>query len=93
MRAPRPPSYAWQAAKSWGHTIIAINPNGYVDAFEEKVASVCSTVKAAGPGVRLPGESSAAAAAKNTEAGTLPIPAKIWEKIQKTAAEGLPAVQ
>ena len=52
-----------KTAKSWGHTVIAIRPDGFVDGFAEKAASICTTVKAAGPSVRLPGESSAKIAA------------------------------
>ena len=40
-----------KTAKSWGHTIIAIRPDGFVDGFADKAASVCATVKAAGPSV------------------------------------------
>lgn len=76
-----------KTAKSWGHTVIAIQPGGFVDGFEEKVASVCGTVKASGP-VRLPGESSASTRDERTAKGTLPIPSKIWDMIQKTATGG-----
>ena len=48
-------------------------------------------MKAAGEGVRLPGESSANTRAKNEEKGSLPIPAKIWAMIQQTAEKGLGA--
>merc|ERR1712187_826447 len=75
-----------KAAKSWGHTVIAIQPGGFVDGFEEKVASVCGAVKAAGPSVRLPGESAAAKRARNDAAGTVQIPSKVWKKIQEVAA-------
>ena len=78
-----------KTAKSWGHTIIAIRPGGFVDGFEDKVSSVCATVKAAGPGVRLPGESSEAIRKKNAAAGKLPIPTKIWAMIQQTAQKGI----
>ena len=80
-----------KTAKSWGHTIIAIQPDGLVDGFAAKVSSVCSTVKAAGPGVRLPGESSDAIRSANAVKGTLPIPSKIWEMIQQTAEKGIVA--
>ena len=79
-------------AKSWGHTIIAIKPEGFVDGFAEKCAATCAAVKAAGPDVvRLPGESSEATRAQNVAAGTLPVPAKIWAVIQETAKHGLPS--
>jgi len=79
------------AAKSWGHTIIAIMPGPLTDGFEDKVASICSTVKSSGENVRLPSESSSSIAAERTAADKLPIPKKIWDMIQKTGAEGLPA--
>lgn len=78
-----------KVAKSWGHTFIAIQPNSLVDDFESKAASVLSTVKASGDGIRLPGESSAKIAAKRMEQGTMPIPEEIWKSILKTADEGL----
>jgi len=78
------------AAKSWGHTIIAINPAGLVDDFESKAESVLQAVKASGPNIRIPGENSAKVAADRASAGTMPIPTKIWESICKTAEEGLP---
>ena len=56
-----------------------------------QVASVCGTVKAAGPSVRLPGESSEATRANNIKSGQLPIPAKIWKMIQQTAEKGIVA--
>ena len=81
-----------KTAKSWGHTIIAIQPGGLVDGFAAKVESVCSTVKAAGPGVvRLPGESSEKIRKENAAKGSLPIPTKIWAMIQQTAEKGIVA--
>lgn len=77
-----------KSAKSWGHTIIAIAPGPLTDGFEEKAASICSTVKSSGD-VRLPGEGSSSIAAERTAAGKLPIPKKIWDMIQKTGEEGL----
>jgi len=79
-----------KAAKSWGHTIIAIDPTGLVDDFEGKAASVLETVKASGVGIRLPGENSTKIAMERTAAGTMPIPKKIWESICDTAENGLP---
>jgi LDH2 family malate/lactate/ureidoglycolate dehydrogenase len=78
-----------KAAKSWGHAMIAIRPGALVDGFEDRAASVLKAVKASGPGIRLPGESSARTTKARVEAGTLPIPAKIWEAITATAKDGL----
>jgi L-2-hydroxycarboxylate dehydrogenase (NAD+) len=38
-------------AKNWGHTVIAIQPNMMVDAFESKAASIIATVKNLGEGL------------------------------------------
>lgn len=78
-----------KAAKSWGHTMIAIRPDGLVDGFAEKAASVLSTVKASGPNIRLPGESSARNAQQRRSAGKMPIPVNIWSVIEQTAKDGL----
>ena len=79
-----------KVAKSWGHTLIAIQPEGLVDDFAGKASSVLQAVKASGPKIRIPGESSAKIAAERNASGTMPIPAKIWESINLTAKEGLP---
>mmetsp|Transcript_137171 Transcript_137171/g.273690 ORF Transcript_137171/g.273690 Transcript_137171/m.273690 type:complete len:337 (+) Transcript_137171:90-1100(+) len=79
-----------KTAKSWGHTVIAIKPGMLTDGFEEKAASICGTVKASGDNVRLPGESSSSIQKQRISEGELPVPKKIWDMIQKTAAEGLP---
>ena len=79
-----------KVAKSWGHTLIAIQPEGLVDDFAGKASSVLQAVKASGPKIRIPGESSAKIAAERKASGTMPIPAKIWESINLTAKEGLP---
>lgn len=79
-----------KVAKSWGHTMIAIKPELLVDDFEGKAASVLAAVKASGPSIRLPGESSARTAAERSAADALPIPTKIWESICHTAEHGLP---
>ena len=71
-------------------TLIAIQPDAFVDDFEAKAASVIATVKASGEGIRIPGESSAKIAAERLGADALPIPKQIWESICKTAEEGLP---
>ena len=78
-----------KAAKSWGHTFIAIRPADLVDNFEERSASIIATVKASGDHVRIPGERSATTAQKRREAGVMPIPEKIWESIVHTAKHGL----
>ena len=52
-------------------------------------SSICAAVKASGPSVRIPGESSAKTAAARVAADELPIPAKIWASIQHTAANGI----
>ena len=79
-----------KAAKNWGHTLIAIQPDALVDDFEGKAASVLAAVKASGPNIRIPGEKSATIALEREAAGEMPIPEKIWESICKTAEEGLP---
>ena len=79
-----------KAAKSWGHTLIAIDAAGLVDDFEGKAASVIETVKASGPGIRIPGENSAKIAMERAAAGKLPLPKAIWESICNTAENGLP---
>ena len=78
-------------AKSWGHTVLAIHPSGFVEGFAEKVDAVCGAVKASGPAVRLPGESSERIRSANAASGRLPIPSKIWAMIQQTAKGGLPS--
>jgi hypothetical protein len=59
-----------KTAKSWGHTLIAIDPAALVDDFDAKAASVMETVKASAPAgaIRLPGESSARIAAERAGA-------------------------
>jgi LDH2 family malate/lactate/ureidoglycolate dehydrogenase len=79
-----------KAAKSWGHTFIAIQPAGLVDDFEGKAASILAAVKASGGNIRIPGENSAKTAAARQAEGTMPIPAAIWESICNTAEHGLP---
>jgi len=79
-----------KTARNWGHTLIAIDPDGLVDDFEGKAASVLQAVAASGEGIRLPGASSARIAAEREAGGTLPIPRQVWESICKTAEEGLP---
>jgi len=74
-----------KAAKSWGHTIIAIDPSALVDGFADKAAAVMGAVKASGPGIRLPGEASSRIAESRRAAGTMPIPDQIWASIQRTA--------
>ena len=64
-----------KAAKSWGHTFIAIQPAGLVDDFEGKAASILAAVKASGGNIRIPGENSAKTAAARQAEGTMPIPA------------------
>ncbi|KAG8470155.1 hypothetical protein KFE25_008576 [Diacronema lutheri] len=78
-----------KAAKSWGHTVIAIRHEALVDGFGGKAASVLAAVKASGPSIRLPGESSARIAAQRRAAGTMPIPKTIWDVIEETARHGL----
>lgn len=79
-----------KAAKSWGHTFIAIQPDMLVDNFRNKSQSIIDTVKASGTAIRIPGERSAEMAKERLEAGILPIPEKIWESICNTAKNGLP---
>lgn len=78
-----------KTAKSWGHTIIAINPRHLVDDFETKSAAVIEAVKASGDNVRIPGERSMKTAQERRKAGVMPIPRKIWESICHTAEHGL----
>merc|ERR1712054_369711 len=77
------------AAKSWGHTVIAIDPTAMVDDFENKVASALAAIKASGRSVILPGERSAATAAARRAANRLPVPKRIWDSIKATAAHGI----
>jgi L-2-hydroxycarboxylate dehydrogenase (NAD+) len=76
-------------AKSWGHTMIAIQPNLLVDDFESKAASIIATVKNSGEGIRIPGERSAKMAQERQAAGVMPIPIKIWKSIVHTSQHGL----
>ena len=78
-----------KAAKSWGHTFIAINPNMLVDDFPSKAESILETVKASGANIRIPGERSAKMALERKVAGEMPIPEKIWESICDCAKNGL----
>lgn len=78
-----------KTAKSWGHTMIVIDPNALVDDFPAKAESIIATVKASGENIRIPGERSARTAMERMEAGVLPIPEKIWESILHTAQYGL----
>ncbi len=79
-----------KAAKSWGHTFIAIQPSALVDDFDGKAASILAAVKASGAGIRIPGENSSKIARERQAAGTMPIPKAIWESISNTAENGLP---
>ena len=79
-----------KAAKSWGHTFIAIKPSALVDDFESKAASILAAVKASGAGIRIPGENSIKVARERQAAGTMPIPKAIWDSICNTAENGLP---
>lgn len=78
-----------KTAKSWGHTMIVIDPNALVDDFPSKADSIIATVKASGDDIRIPGERSARTARERKQAGVMPIPEKIWESIQHTAKHGL----
>ena len=78
-----------KAAKSWGHTFIAIQPDMLVDDFRDKSQSIINTVRASGADIRIPGERSAIIAKERVESGVLPIPEKIWESICNTAKNGL----
>lgn len=79
-----------RAAKSWGHTFVAIRPQALTDDYESKVSSVLAAVQASGDNIRIPGERSTRTAAERLETGILPIPARIWESILQTAEHGLP---
>ena len=74
-------------AKNWGHLFLCVKPDALVDDFDAKAAAVCQAVKDAG--ARVPGDRSAAEAAARVKADALPIPAKIWESITRTAEHGL----
>jgi len=76
-------------AKSWGHNVIAIDPTALIDdGFPARAASIINAVAQSHPdGVRLPGDSSNAIAAKNVANGTLPVPKDIWDVITATAAK------
>ena len=76
------------AAKNWGHHVIAIDPDAMADGFAGRAASIIKTVAAShADGVRLPGDSSNAIAAKNKSAGAIPVPKRIWDVITATAAK------
>ena len=76
------------AAKNWGHHVIAIDPDAMADGFAGRAASIIKTVAAShADGVRLPGDSSNAIAAKNKNAGAIPVPKRIWDVITATAAK------
>lgn len=79
-----------KAAKSWGHTFVAIQPNMLVDDYSSRAQSILDTVKASGDHVRIPGERSAKTAEERMASGEMPIPEKIWESICNTAQNGLP---
>jgi LDH2 family malate/lactate/ureidoglycolate dehydrogenase len=79
-----------KAAKSWGHTMVAIRPELLTDDFPRKAASVIAAVKASGDAVRIPGDRSARTAQERRQAGVMPVPEKIWESIVNTAKNGLP---
>lgn len=75
-----------KTAKSWGHLFIAIRPEAFVEDFPSRAESVIEAVKRSGQNVRIPGESSAKVSLDRKKAGVLPIPARIWESIVKTAS-------
>ena len=76
-------------AKSWGHCMIAINPDALVDNFPSKADSIIATVKESGDNIRIPGERSARTALERKESGVMPIPESIWKSLQNTAKHGL----
>ena len=77
-----------KTAKNWGHHVIAIDPDAMTDGFAGRAASIIKTVAAShADGVRLPGDSSNAIAAKNKNAGAIPVPKRIWDVITATAAK------
>ena len=77
-----------KTAKNWGHHVIAIDPDAMADGFAGRAASIIKTVAAShADGVRLPGDSSNAIAAKNKSAGAIPVPKRIWDVITATAAK------
>ena len=78
-----------KAAKSWGHTFIAIQPNQIVENFPSKAESILETVRASGVGIRIPGERSTKMALERKAAREMPIPVKIWESICYAAKYGL----
>jgi LDH2 family malate/lactate/ureidoglycolate dehydrogenase len=82
-----------RAAKSWGHTFIAINPNLLVDDFDQRSASILDTVRASAANenspIRIPGERSSQIANERLKAGVIPVPEAIWKSILRTAEHGL----
>ena len=76
-------------AKNWGHTCIAIRPDGLVDDFESKAESIITTVRNSGPHIRIPGDRSAKTTAERLAAGKMPIPKNIWRSICDTAENGI----
>ena len=78
------------AQKSWGNTIIAIDPALlYPDVkdYKDKVASVCAHVKSTGSTVMLPGEIEAAVGKRNLAAGTIEVGDPLWNKIKELASQ------
>jgi len=76
-----------KVAKSNGHLFIAIRPNGLVDNFEEKVASVIKYIKESGENVRIPGEKSSQTAQARLKEGYISIPVKVWDQIVQLATK------
>jgi L-2-hydroxycarboxylate dehydrogenase (NAD+) len=76
-------------AKSWGHCMIAIQPDALVEDFGSKAASIIAAVKASGENIRIPGERSAKTVQERKAAGVMPVPTKIWESIVRTSKHGL----
>jgi LDH2 family malate/lactate/ureidoglycolate dehydrogenase len=81
-------------AKSWGHLMIAINPDKLVDDFAGKSKSVIEAVKAskgAGfPDIILPGSIEDRIRTETEATGVLDVGKAVWDVIQETAKNGLP---
>ena len=77
-----------KTAKNWGHQAFAIDP-GRWPTTASRAASIIKTVAAShSEGVRLPGDSSNAIAAKNKNAGAIPVPKRIWSVMRSDGSQG-----
>lgn len=76
-----------EAAKNWGHTVIAFDPQLLTDSFAAKVDAVLVDVKASGKHIRLPGEKSSSIAAAVAREQALTLPRSLWESLQRSSGK------